>query len=301
MGSEMCIRDRPEPEPVQQSLVTEEPELDFDKPITAYCPELTALPVEPEPELADVPLSSAEQPQDDTPAETVAKAEDEARSDTEAEVTEPEQEPAPVKPPEPVQPSFEPELVASDPLLDLPAKKQKPVAPQMDLLQESEAHPPEKSPAAPAKDTEPDHVLVLSVIAKESESLDGPVLQRVIKACGMSFGDMEIYHRYENDDGRGPVQFSMANALLPGTFNDKDPGSLTTKAVSFFMSMDTPTRKMEALECMLATAETVAKHLGGEMLDEDRSVMRSQTREHYRQRIRDYEMDKMRRRSEKTI
>jgi FtsZ-interacting cell division protein ZipA len=54
---------------------------------------------------------------------------------------------------------------------------------------------------------------------------------------------------------------------------------------------------MDAFECMLATAETVAKNLGGEMLDEDRSVMRNQTAEHYRQRVRDFEMKNLKKRS----
>jgi cell division protein ZipA len=48
---------------------------------------------------------------------------------------------------------------------------------------------------------------------------------------------------------------------------------------------------------MLATAETLAKHLDGDLLDEDRSVMRPQTKEHYRERIRDFEMHKRQRRA----
>jgi FtsZ-interacting cell division protein ZipA len=60
--------------------------------------------------------------------------------------------------------------------------------------------------------------------------------------------------------------------------------------VTFFMSMDEPQDVMNAFECMLATAETVARHLDGDLLDENHSVLRPQTQEHYRQRIRDFEM-----------
>ena len=48
---------------------------------------------------------------------------------------------------------------------------------------------------------------------------------------------------------------------------------------------------------MLATAETVANHLNGNLLDDDKSVLRPQTKEHYRERVRIHEMDKLRRRA----
>ncbi len=56
------------------------------------------------------------------------------------------------------------------------------------------------------------------------------------------------------------------------------------------MSMGEPQDTKNAFEYMLATAETVAKHLGGDLLDENRSVMRPQTKAHYRERIREFEM-----------
>jgi FtsZ-interacting cell division protein ZipA len=82
----------------------------------------------------------------------------------------------------------------------------------------------------------------------------------------------------------------MTNAVAPGTFDPEHLEQLQTPAVSFFMSMSEPDDPMNAYECMLATAETLAKHLDGDLLDEDRSVMRPQTKEHYRERIREFEM-----------
>ena len=146
------------------------------------------------------------------------------------------------------------------------------------------------------KEPEPENVLVISVVAKEYPYFNGPVLQKIISACGMTFGDMSIYHRFEDEAGPSAVQFSMANALAPGTFDPEEPETLSTKAVMFFMSMEEPRDVMDAFECMLATAETLAKHLGGEMLDENRSVLRTQTMEHYRQRVRDFEMKNLKKR-----
>jgi len=45
---------------------------------------------------------------------------------------------------------------------------------------------------------------------------------------------------------------------------------------------------MVAFDAMLLTAKNIAAELGGELKDENRSVMTGQTIEHYRERIRDF-------------
>lgn len=142
---------------------------------------------------------------------------------------------------------------------------------------------------------DPEEVLVITVVGKDRQFLDGERLKRVVEACGMEHGDMSIYHRFDGTGSSASLQFSMANAVNPGTFDPEAMDKLETPAVSFFMSMREPRDAMTAYECMLATAETLAKNLNGDLLDEDRSVMREQTKEHYRQRIRDFEMQSRRR------
>jgi cell division protein ZipA len=139
---------------------------------------------------------------------------------------------------------------------------------------------------------EPEEVLVITVVGKQ-QPLDGQTLLQVGLACGMRFGDMSLFHRFEEGVDTGPVQFSMANAVNPGTFDLEHMSEMTTPGVSFFMSMNEPADAKNAFECMLATAETVSKHLGGDLLDENRSVMRPQTKAHYRERIREFEMHKL--------
>ncbi|WP_372738526.1 cell division protein ZipA [Neptunomonas sp.] len=142
---------------------------------------------------------------------------------------------------------------------------------------------------------EPEEVLVITVVGKD-QPLDGQTLLQVVLACGMRFGDMSLFHRFEEGIDKGAVQFSMANAVNPGTFDLEHMDEMTTPGVSFFMSMSEPADVKNAFECMLATAETVSKHLGGDLLDENRSVMRPQTKAHYRERIREYEMHNRHRR-----
>lgn len=137
---------------------------------------------------------------------------------------------------------------------------------------------------------DPEHVLVITVVGRNNQLLPGPALHKIVTACGMEWGEMSLYHRSESDEPGAAVQFSMANAVAPGTFDPENLESLETPGVSFFMSMSEPNDPMTAYECMLATAETLARHLDGDLLDENRSVMRPQTKEHYRERIREFLM-----------
>ncbi|MBR9828513.1 MAG: cell division protein ZipA [Oceanospirillales bacterium] len=144
---------------------------------------------------------------------------------------------------------------------------------------------------------DPEQVLIITVVGRNGTHLPGPALHKIVTACGMEWGEMALYHRPEDNSADAPIQFSMANAVAPGTFDPANLEALETPAVTFFMSMAEPADAMTAYECMLATAEIVAKHLDGDLLDEDRSVMRPQTKEHYRERIRDFEMQQRQRRA----
>ncbi len=139
-------------------------------------------------------------------------------------------------------------------------------------------------------------VLIINVQAK-AQSFPGPVLFKLVSACGLAFGSkMSIFHRYEDDNGQGALQFSMANAIAPGTFDPDTAESFSTPAITFFLQLSDPTDRMNAFECMLATAQCVADNLNGELRDENRSSMRTQTIEHYRQKVRDFERKQLTRR-----
>ena len=130
---------------------------------------------------------------------------------------------------------------------------------------------------------------MINVLARQGEDFSGSALQKLFEACGLVHGDMKIYHRHEAEDTISPVQFSVANAVEPGTFKPNDVVAMTTPGISFFMSLPGPTNALQAFEFMLETAQCVVRNLGGELKDERRSVMTAQTIEHCRQRIREFE------------
>ena len=148
---------------------------------------------------------------------------------------------------------------------------------------------PETPPTAGANRPEAEEVIVIHAHCRGEERYSGTTIRQILEACGMEYGDLGIYHRHEESDTRTPVQFSVASAVSPGTLTPEEIDTLATPGLSFFMSLPGPSEPVQAFDFMLETANTVVRNLGGELRDEHRSVMTSQTIEHCRQRIREFE------------
>lgn len=141
-----------------------------------------------------------------------------------------------------------------------------------------------------------EEVIVINIFAPEGQTFSGIELLQLVLNCGMRYGDMDIFHRHEEGFDRGRVQFSMANAIEPGTFDLDTMGESDCPGVSFFMGLPGPKNSMKAFDFMLETAQALVRNLGGELRDERRSPMSEQTIAHCRQRIRDFERRRLMRR-----
>jgi cell division protein ZipA len=132
-------------------------------------------------------------------------------------------------------------------------------------------------------------VLMLHVVSRDQAGFPGNDILQVLLAYDMRFGELDFFHRHERGAGKGAVQFSVANMRKPGVFNIDAMGDFSTTGLIFFMTLPGPQDMMRAFDLMHETARGVAENLGGELLDETRSVITRQTLDHMRQRIRDLE------------
>lgn len=166
--------------------------------------------------------------------------------------------------------------------------KEKPAAAKKHKAKENSAKAEAPSDKAPAQEVPEHEVIVINVDAKPGQTFSGSAIKKLLEACGMQHGDMSIFHRHE-EDLLSPIQFSVANAVEPGYFDPDNLDSLTTPGVSFFMSIPGPKDYLNAFKFMHETAKCFADNLQGELKDENRSVLTSQTVEHCKQRIREFE------------
>ncbi len=131
-------------------------------------------------------------------------------------------------------------------------------------------------------------IIALNVLSKNPEGFTGEDLLHILLACDCRFGEMNIFHRYESENAKGEIQFSIVNIVEPGVFKLDDIANFTTPGVSFFLRLPGPKDPMEAFNCMVETAQCLVRNLNGELKDERRSSVTHQTLEHTREQIRDF-------------
>ncbi len=163
--------------------------------------------------------------------------------------------------------------------------------PTVEMEKPAERTKEQKKPVSSApKESRPPvvSVVVLHMMAPPEEPFPGEVLLDALLGAGLRYGSMKIFHRHTGDDGSGPVLYSVANSVNPGTFDLDNMENFTTPGVSLFFAMEDVDDPMKAFTLLLEAAKKMSAELGGVLKDESRSVLTKQTEEHYRQRIIDY-------------
>lgn len=132
-------------------------------------------------------------------------------------------------------------------------------------------------------------VIVFHLIARRPERFDGKAMLQLMLESGLRYGDMNIFHRHRETHGEEELQFSVANAVKPGTFDIDNMEEEAFAGITFFMKLPGPGDALGALDRMLAIGRRMAEELDGELKDEQHSVLTPQTMEHLRQRVQEFE------------
>lgn len=197
------------------------------------------------------------------------------------------------------KPVYDAPVTAAKPNFKVPSKirrKAQPKKEEIDQIEinfdDIEANAANKPVQAPKKTKKIDieqEVIVLSIVVGDEQSISGAILLPTLLTLGMKYGDMNIFHRHEDNAGNGKVTFSLANMMNPGTFDLDAIESFSTQGVTLFMTLPNAGDAFKVFEQMLAAAKQIAQEFQGQLLDDKRSVMTKQTEQHYISRIREFD------------
>ncbi|MCE9680815.1 cell division protein ZipA [Halomonas alkalisoli] len=135
-----------------------------------------------------------------------------------------------------------------------------------------------------------DEVIVISVLSRDEQGFSGEALLDLMLACGLRYSsEMGIFHRFETEEPESELQFSMVNVIKPGTFPIEAMDEFRTPGVTLLMPLPGALDTAAAFEAMVETAMVIVRNLGGELKDENHSVMTAQTVEFARQRVQEFE------------
>ena len=131
-------------------------------------------------------------------------------------------------------------------------------------------------------------IMIIHLMSEKGKHVKGSELLSTLLDAGLRFGEMGIFHFHREVDGSGPVTFSLANILNPGTFDLDSIAEMTTPGVTMFINLNEVQHPEGAFNKMLSSAHLIAESLHLHILDESRSSMTPQTIDHNRQLAREF-------------
>lgn len=156
------------------------------------------------------------------------------------------------------------------------------------LLQPKRTAAPTQISEAPKK-PKAEEIICLILMANPDRSYVGYELLQSLLVAGLRFGAMDIFHRFEEQNGRGKILFSVASISEPGTFEINKMGAYSGKGLMMFLRLSTNKDLMAAFDCMLETAKQLVEYLGGDIFDNERNVLSPEKIQSIRDRIIDFE------------
>lgn len=141
-------------------------------------------------------------------------------------------------------------------------------------------------PASPPRQSSVQEDLIVFHVMANQKPFVGYELLQALLAAGLRFGEMNIFHRYQEQSGKGPILFSLASATEPGTFDIQNMGGFSSNGLSLFLrcsnncGIDT-----ERYELLVKTARQLCDDLDARLLDESFQPLSEKKVEQLRRRL----------------
>lgn len=142
---------------------------------------------------------------------------------------------------------------------------------QSTVADSSTAQSPQASPVVDER------LLIISVMAGADRSFEGDILCNAFAHNGLEFHNQGIFQRLVDCGERRRPVFGVANVVQPGVFESADLEGLSTPGITLYLQLPAPVDALQAFDDFVTTAERLAVELGGELRDEQQSILTHQS------------------------
>lgn len=181
-------------------------------------------------------------------------------------------------------------------LADEPIKKERFTEPSCDFIQnspvldrhleEQQAFDQDNDPLLHAKE-----IVTVAITPKDQyNGLSGRAVLDIVRSYGLKYGVMNMYHRYEREDGTGKLWFSMLGVGYDGSVEGFDVNTLTDShfsALSLFLSLPHP-HALRGFDSMVSVAQMIAKDINADVHDDEGYILDGAYLAKLRAKVADY-------------
>jgi len=121
--------------------------------------------------------------------------------------------------------------------------------------------------------------LVLFIAANSDAGLNGNKLLNSLDKAGLSFGEMDLFHRIIATDRGNVSVFSVANGVEPWTLNPDDIRDQSTPGVSLILNLPSSIDDVQAINDFVNVAQMVAEDLNASLRNQQQQEFSSTDKE----------------------
>ena len=124
--------------------------------------------------------------------------------------------------------------------------------------------------------------LIMFIAADDGESFPGLKIMEALDNSGLTFGEMDVYHRMVLSDEGEKSLFNVANGIKPWTLIPAElEQGMSTPGLSMVLNLPSPISDSEAIHDFVRTAERITSHLGGVLKNQQQEVITAEDRRAY--------------------
>lgn len=124
-------------------------------------------------------------------------------------------------------------------------------------------------------DDDGQEIISLYIISNNPSGISGPDILHIMESIGMVFGEMNIFHYFDDQAVNGKPLFSLANIHEPGVFDMENIAGFSTTGMVMFLCLSEGFNGEAAFEKMLETARDIAASTEGQLCDKHKSPLDS--------------------------